>query len=87
MPRKPKKVVEQVASYQQTFSSEPGKKVLLDLMDVHHMSRPTFVGGGSDLTSYREGERSVVLRILSILGTTPEKLDSLLKQKENVYGE
>lgn len=53
-------------AYQAVFNSPNGTKVLLDLMQVHHMMSSTF-NDNINQTLIREGERNAVLRILSIL--------------------
>ena len=54
------------SAYQKVFGTPDGKLVLQDLMQAHHMLNSTL---GQDLNStlVQEGERRVVLRILSIL--------------------
>ena len=67
-----KKQYTTLLDYQKTFESEHGKKVLWDLMKAHHILSPTFAGG-TDVHSVflREGERNVVLRILTKLKKDP----------------
>lgn len=65
--------------YQKTFSTEHGKRVLYDLIKEHHMMTPMMPADAFNL-ALKEGERNVVLRILTIIKTNPEKLDQLLKR-------
>lgn len=53
--------------YQQLFGSEVGQRVLHDLMRHCHVMRPTFQANSERLSAFREGERNVVLRILSLI--------------------
>lgn len=68
-----KKKMDQVASYQSVFNSEDGKKVLYDMMKVHHIFGSTFSKDPYE-SALKEGERNAVLRILSILQIDPQKL-------------
>ncbi len=60
--------------YKDTFNSDAGKEVLADLMDTHGFTTTTFPGEKSmdgqaqalDM-AFREGERNVILRILTLL--------------------
>ena len=62
--------------YRQTFQQSPsGMKVLEDMMKAHHFWTSTFEPDAL-ATAFREGERNVVLRILTIL-------DEHNKGKEN----
>jgi hypothetical protein len=79
-----RKPVNRAVSYQATFTSVEGEKVLLDLMKNHHMMGSTFCKDPYD-SAFREGERAVVLRILSILKINVEelakKIDTALKDE------
>jgi hypothetical protein len=82
-----KKKLDQVASYQAVFNSEEGKKVLYDMMKVHHIFGSTFSKDPYEL-ALKEGERNTVLRILSILQIDPQKLlDDINKgiEQDNQY--
>jgi hypothetical protein len=68
-----KKKLDQVFLYQSVFNSDDGKKVLFDMMKVHHVFGSTFSKDPYE-TALKEGERNTVLRILSILQIDPEKL-------------
>lgn len=72
--------------YAQVFESDAGKRVLADLARVAHIMRPTYVRNEPYQTAFREGERNVVLRILSTLGWQPEEISEKVNQlKENSY--
>jgi hypothetical protein len=68
--------------YKRTFESKSGQRVLQDLMDVHHMLRLSFDEKNPQVTAFREGERNVVIRILSILKTDIEKLKVHIEEIE-----
>ncbi len=48
------------------YQSPTGQKVLSDMLRAHHFYTSTF-DADSNVTTFREGERNVVLRILTIL--------------------
>jgi hypothetical protein len=50
--------------YQTVFSSEAGNRVLADLMSTFHIGSSSHVSGDSHETSFREGERHVILHIM-----------------------
>lgn len=78
-----------ISDYKRTFSSEQGKRVLQDLMQAHYLMRPT-LRKGNDLAlnmAFNEGQRNVVLRILTILETSEASLHTLLKETHNVHTE
>lgn len=68
-----KKTYARVLDYKRTFATKAGRNVLHDLMDTHHMLRPSFVLDPHQ-AAFREGERSVLLRILTIMKTEPAQL-------------
>lgn len=53
--------------YADCFSTEAGKFVLKDMKRKYHFLGSSFVVGDSNASSFNEGQRSVVLEILSIL--------------------
>jgi hypothetical protein len=73
-----RKQVDRVRTYRTVFNSEDGKKVLHDLMRTHHV-----IGGLPAKDPYEmyraEGERNVVLRILSLLNIDPIQFEKHLK--------
>jgi len=70
-------------AYQRLFDSIDGKKVLRDLMKGCHFFDTTFTGDATE-TAYREGERSVVLRILKILNLDPREFDKIMEGNQGV---
>jgi hypothetical protein len=62
-------------SYRKVFTGPEGEKVLFDLMKNHHVLSSTFSGQTSDRDVFlREGERNVILRIMSILKIDTKQL-------------
>lgn len=56
-----------VETYKRVFSGPDGETVLKDLLKFGHFLQPTFVAESPCETSYNEGKRRVILRILSFL--------------------
>lgn len=81
-PEKKKRALEQITlviAYQNVFNTEMGKKVLEDLKRNHFINSVAFVEN-SQSHAYREGQRAVVLRILSTLGIDLQKLKEQVEQ-------
>lgn len=75
------------SDYKRIFSTEAGQRVIQDLINQHQILRPTYDAKSSDtnLMLIREGERAVILRILSILNVDPAKFLQRIKEiEENV---
>lgn len=83
--RRSRRPLDRAVSYQAVFTSVEGEKVLNDLMKEHHIMGSTFCKDPYD-SAFKEGERAVVLRILSILKINVEELakriDKALKDEE-----
>lgn len=83
--RRSRKPIDRAISYQSTFSTDEGSKVLLDLMKEHHMLNNTFCKDPYD-SAFKEGERSVVLRIMQIMNINVDqlskKIEEAVKQSE-----
>jgi len=75
-----KKIADMMIKYRKVFSSDDGKEVLKDLMKVAHVLDCTYYSGDPHETAYREGERSIVLRILKTINTDPEQVLKMLEQ-------
>lgn len=73
----------QVIEYKKTFTDEVGQKVLLDLMKAHGMLDCHFNVNDSDpyVLAFKEGQRNVILRILSIIKYDTKKLKSLIEER------
>lgn len=69
--------------YKRVFTTEQGKRVLHDMMLTNYVLNPTWSPGAADRDIYmREGARSVVLKILTILEVDPNKLRELARGEE-----
>ena len=79
-----KRYIAKVSDYNKTFSSPTGKLVMEDMFRAHGMLNSTFNGNGLE-SAYQEGQRSVIIRILKITSTKPEKLQQMITRMENSY--
>jgi hypothetical protein len=81
-----RKPVDRAISYQSTFATPEGQKVLFDLMKEHHMIGSSFSKDAFEM-AFKEGERNVVLRILNILKINVDdlakRIEEGLKQEES----
>ncbi len=68
-----------IRAYQDVFTTVKGKRILQDLMKNHFMLDSTFDPDSPNVTSFREGERNVVIRILSMLNINPNLLLTEIK--------
>lgn len=78
--KRERKISDTVIAYRTVFDSEAGKRVLYDLAKVCHMLTPVHFPGDPYETAYRDGERSVILRIMRQLAMDPDHLLELIKQ-------
>ena len=79
------KALKRTENYKQAFTTKQGKAVLLDLLQEHFMLRPVYQGAESDDgrgMAFREGQKHVVLRILTTMGLDTSEMYLLLKQGE-----
>ena len=74
------KMAARIGDYHRTFNTEPGKKVLYDLIKAHCMMSTTFVKGDPQESAMREGERQVVIRILSKLSINIKEFHKLIEE-------
>lgn len=51
--------------------------MLADLLAAGHVLQPTFEPGKPDFTAYQEGERNIVLRIVSMLNMRDMDINKL----------
>ena len=70
-----------VRAYKNVFSTEEGKLVLHDLMKTFHILQSTMDANPNEV-AYKEGERSVVLRILRTINTDPNELEKILNEQD-----
>ena len=52
--------------YRITFASKEGERVLADLQSAYY-HRGSFIKNDPHETSYREGQRSVIIRIINLM--------------------
>ena len=65
-------------TYRQLFNTDEGKIVLRDLKLRNHALTTTFVAGDPHDTSFREGQRSVILTIMRMMEEkTAEEMQQL----------
>ncbi len=76
-----KKRLAKVQDYQRFFTTEYGRRVLHDLFNAHGMLTTNFHENPYVMAA-REGERAVIVRILSILKTSPEKLYKQIEESD-----
>lgn len=69
-----------IAMYRDVFESPKGQEVLAHLAKHNFVFKPTFVSGDPHMTSLHEGQRRVVLSILTMLNTDMEKLGQLQQE-------
>ena len=74
--------VDKVRTYRAVFETPEGKRVLHDLMKQHHVLGALPARDAHEIFR-AEGERNVVLRILSLLNIDPLKFEEILKQGVN----
>lgn len=70
-----------VVDYQAIFNSPQGRAVLYDLMETHGMLRSSYTKDASEAL-FKEGERNVILRILTLLNTNPVTLLERIEEYE-----
>ncbi len=68
-------------AYIDLFRTDNGKIVLEDLINTFHILHSTMTNDANQ-TAFREGERSVVLRILKTINTDPVTLENYFKHRE-----
>lgn len=68
-----------IRAYKRVFESEDGKKVLADLAKAGHVYRSTMDPNPNEV-AYKEGERSMVLRIMRTVKTDPSELEKYLNE-------
>ena len=70
-----------VEDYQRTFKGPHGERVLLDLIATHFIMHP--LPKDPNERDRAEGERNVVLRILSKLKVDPSKVQKLIQEADS----
>jgi hypothetical protein len=76
----------QMKDYKRVFSSEQGNRVLADLIANHYVMNTTFARHPNDpegTMAFREGQRQVVMRILTILKYEPLEVVQAIKESDD----
>jgi hypothetical protein len=71
-----------IRAYREVFNSEAGQIVLEDLIKSCHVLHSTFDPNTNE-TYYKEGERSVVIRILKTVNIDPFKFQEMIKKGQS----
>lgn len=66
-------------AYYETFGGDAGQIVLHDLIKMGHVLGTTFVPGDPMATAFREGQRAIVLAILTAIETRPEDVQTTVR--------
>jgi hypothetical protein len=74
------KHIARIKDYQTVFGTQHGQRVLYDLMNQFHVLHSTRVSQDSE-TIFREGERNVVIFIMSKLKQNPDRLQRLIAEQ------
>lgn len=77
-----KRRIKRQGSYDSAFKSPSGAEVLKDLIHAHYVLQPTF-HQDPNVAAFQEGQRAVVMRILSILNTTPEEIEKIARESKS----
>ena len=72
--------------YYELFNSPAGKEVLADLSRNYKILSTTFVEGDSHLSAFKEGARSVVMRLMQLARSSPQEVMQHIKKLEAEYG-
>lgn len=67
-------------AYRSVFSSAQGEIVMHHLMKQFNVSSPTFTKGDPHLTSFREGQRHVVLSMLKFISKDLNEISNQIKE-------
>lgn len=71
--------------YKNLFGTVTGKRVLNDMMATHHIMSSTFGQDANvNVALIREGERNVILRILSLLKLDINQVRERIEYDENI---
>ncbi len=77
-----KRSVAKVTCYKAFWNTPEGRKVLEDMILHHNVMSSSFVKDDPYETAFKEGERNVILRILSIIKINPKKMIKLIEEIE-----
>ena len=79
------RIKQKAADFREVFNTPAGKRVLIDLCKQHSVFQSAF-NKDSRLHALKEGERNVVLRILTIMGYSEKQIIDLAQQ-EIIYND
>lgn len=74
---------QKVKDYGFLFNTETGRRVLEDLMLEHHIMQPNPPTLPSEGCRFRDGERNVIFRILTMLNFDPDLFIETTKEISN----
>lgn len=74
-----KKNKETIKAYHRLFKTVDGKIVLQDLMQKHRVLKPVF-DNDTHVMAMREGERNVILRVMSFLNISETQLEEMMAE-------
>lgn len=78
------KALKRAETYKRAFTTKDGKSVLLDLMKEHYMMENVYQGReDAHGIAFRDGQRNVILRILTTMGLDVGEIYLLLKQGDD----
>jgi len=75
-----KKRVRRVRDYQSIFKTKEGERVLQDLISRYHILGPV-MGENSLEMAFKEGQRNVVLEVLSLINIDERKLIQKIEER------
>lgn len=87
--RKEQKVVDNIIDYKSVFCNEKGMQVLWDLMKTSGYTSSNFDPNPYQ-TAYNEGLRSMVIRIITLIGMDVMQIEAEMKkqrEKDKIYGD
>jgi len=82
-PKQLAKFKELVGQYRRTFKTKDGEAVLKDLEARCFTKQTTLTPGQPDVTGFKEGRRSIFVRIKNMLDVNPEALKELPREYES----
>lgn len=74
-----KKQLGKPKDYKRVFNTDAGKRVISDLIDTHFVMRST-IAATPEMTAFNEGQRNVVLRILTLLNIDEEQMKKRIEE-------
>ena len=67
-------------AYRSVFTSAEGQVVLRHMLKKFNMSSPSFVQGDPHMTSFKEGQRHVVLSIMKFINKNADQIAEQIKE-------